>query len=107
LHSIVLKTLERKGKHFEGSIPHHLCFGSSVSAIGFAPDFPRWPRAQTGAPVTPAGTLHGQVTDPSGAVVPNATVAVIVSGGTGQAHSATTSRRAPMKLEISRPESTP
>ena len=36
------------------------------------------------------GTLHGQVTDPSGAVVPNATVAVLVSGG--QTHSATTNR---------------
>ena len=41
---------------------------------------------------TPAatGSLRGQVTDPSGAVVPNATVAILVSGG--QTHSATTSR---------------
>jgi hypothetical protein len=39
---------------------------------------------------TTAGTLRGQVTDPSGAVVANATVAVLVSGG--QTHSATTSR---------------
>jgi hypothetical protein len=36
------------------------------------------------------GTLRGQVTDPSGAVVANAAVAVLVSGG--QTHSATTSR---------------
>ncbi len=36
------------------------------------------------------GTLRGQVTDPSGAVVTNATVAVLVSGG--QTHSATTNR---------------
>ncbi len=36
------------------------------------------------------GTLHGQVTDPSGAVVANATVAVLVSGG--ETHSATSSR---------------
>ena len=36
------------------------------------------------------GTLRGQVTDPSGAVVANATVAVLVSGG--QTHSATTNR---------------
>jgi hypothetical protein len=38
---------------------------------------------------TMTGTLRGQVTDPSGAVVTNATVAVLVSGG--QTHSATTS----------------
>ena len=36
------------------------------------------------------GTLHGQVTDPSGAVVANAAVGVLVSGG--QTHSATTSK---------------
>jgi len=36
------------------------------------------------------GTLRGQVTDPSGAVVANATVAVLVSGG--QTHSAATNR---------------
>jgi hypothetical protein len=40
------------------------------------------------------GTLRGQVTDPSGAVVANATVAALVSGGLsgGQTHSATTSK---------------
>ena len=36
------------------------------------------------------GILRGQVTDPSGAVVTNATVAVLVSGG--PTHSATTNR---------------
>src|SRR6202140_5308899 len=39
---------------------------------------------------TTTGTLRGQVTDPSGAVVPSATVAVLVSGG--QPHSVTTNR---------------
>lgn len=38
------------------------------------------------------GTVRGQVTDPSGAVVANAIVAVIISGGTGQARSTTTSK---------------
>ena len=36
------------------------------------------------------GTLRGQVTDPSGAVVPGATVALLVSSG--QTHSVTTNR---------------
>jgi hypothetical protein len=45
--------------------------------------------AQT-QPAAATGTLHGQVTDPSGAVVANAAVAVVVSGG--RTHSATTSR---------------
>jgi hypothetical protein len=71
-----------------------IIFASAVlfSAIVFAPGFPALAHAQTDAAAAPAGTLHGQVTDPSGAVVPNATVAVIVSGGAGQAHSATTSK---------------
>jgi hypothetical protein len=41
------------------------------------------------------GTLRGQVTDPSGAVVPNATVAIQISGeqgSGGETHSATTNR---------------
>ena len=36
------------------------------------------------------GTLRGQVTDPSGAVVPNATIGILVPGGA--THTATTSR---------------
>src|SRR6266404_237194 len=46
---------------------------------------PAWAQSST-----TTGTLRGQVTDPSGAVVPSATVAVLVSGG--QPHSATTNR---------------
>jgi len=47
--------------------------------------------AQSSTPSsTTTGTLRGQVTDPSGAVVPDAAVAVLVSGG--QPHSATTNR---------------
>jgi len=43
-----------------------------------------------GQPTGTTGTLRGQVTDPSGAVVTNATVAVSVSGG--QTHSAATGK---------------
>ena len=46
-------------------------------------------QSPTQSPAT-TGTLRGQVTDPSGAVVTNATVAVLVSGG--QTHSVTTNR---------------
>ncbi|MGB8010861.1 MAG: carboxypeptidase regulatory-like domain-containing protein, partial [Terriglobales bacterium] len=54
---------------------------------------PAW--AQSAAPSSPqssttTGTLRGRVTDPSGAVVANAAVAVLVSGG--QTYSATTNR---------------
>ena len=42
------------------------------------------------------GTLRGQVVDPSGAVVPNATIAVIQSGG--QPHSAKTSNNGNYEL---------
>jgi len=41
-------------------------------------------------PTRRPGTLRGQVTDPSGAVVANATVAILVSGG--PTHSATTGK---------------
>ncbi len=46
--------------------------------------------SQSPSPPSTTGTLRGQVTDPSGAVVANATVAVLVSGG--HTHSATSSR---------------
>ena len=62
-----------------------------ATLIGLSP--PAWAQssAQSSAPSSATtGTLRGQVTDPSGAVVPNATVAVLVSGG--QPHSATTNR---------------
>ncbi len=39
---------------------------------------------------TATGTLRGQVTDPSGAVVPNATIGILVPGGA--THTATTTR---------------
>jgi hypothetical protein len=45
---------------------------------------------QVAPPQASTGTLHGQVTDPSGAVVSNATVAITAPGG--QTHSATTNR---------------
>ena len=48
------------------------------------------PATSTITAAATTGTLRGQVTDPSGAVVPNATVAIVVSGTT--THSATTSR---------------
>jgi hypothetical protein len=44
--------------------------------------------AQSSQPTAATGSLRGQVTDPSGAVVANATVAVLVSGG--PTHSTTT-----------------
>ncbi|MGA7138012.1 MAG: carboxypeptidase regulatory-like domain-containing protein, partial [Terriglobales bacterium] len=46
-------------------------------------------QSSTSSPTT-TGTLRGQVTDPSGAVVANATVAIVVSGK--QAYSATTGK---------------
>ena len=55
---------------------------------------PAWAQSQAQSLAT-TGTLRGQVTDPSGAVVPNATVAIQISGepgSGGQTHSATTSR---------------
>jgi hypothetical protein len=55
-----------------------------------APAFAQ-PQAQSSTTTsTTTGILRGQVTDPSGAVVANATVAILVSGG--QTHSATTNR---------------
>jgi hypothetical protein len=54
---------------------------------------PAWAQSSAPSPTQPTtttGTLRGQVLDPSGAVVPSAAVAVLVSGG--QPHSATTNR---------------
>ncbi len=55
-----------------------------ITAIAFALALPVLAQPQ------PSGTLRGQVTDPSGAVVPGATVAVLTSGG--PTHSSTTSK---------------
>jgi hypothetical protein len=55
--------------------------------IGFAAPASGQSQPQSSAAT---GTLRGQVTDPSGAVVANATVAVLVSGG--PTHSATTNK---------------
>ncbi len=60
-----------------------LCVVVSASLMGLATSA----LAQS-QPAT--GTLRGQVTDPSGAVVPNATVAILTSGG--PTHSSTSSR---------------
>src|ERR1700722_9917244 len=82
---------KRKGKNLKDRF---LIFASAIlfSALLWSPGSPAVAHAQTSAITAATATLHGQVTDPSGAVVPNATVAVIVSGGTGQAHSATTTK---------------
>ncbi len=50
----------------------------SAALIGLTA--PAWAQSQAQSSAT-TGTLRGQVTDPSGAVVANATVAILVSGG--------------------------
>jgi len=88
--------LERKGvrlKHLSVFVLANLTLAIliPVTLLGLAA--PAWAQssAQSSAQSTgTTGTLRGQVTDPSGAVVTNATVAVLVSGG--QTHSATTSK---------------
>jgi Carboxypeptidase regulatory-like domain/TonB dependent receptor len=62
----------------------------SVFILFLAVVIPAMLLGQAAPPQASSGTLHGQVTDPSGAVVSNAAVAVLVSGG--QTHSATTNR---------------
>jgi len=67
----------------------------SATLIGLSTPARAQSPAQSSTPsstqsLTTTGTLRGQVTDPSGAVVPSATVAVLVSGG--QPHSVTTNR---------------
>jgi hypothetical protein len=90
--SINVICLERKGvrlKHLSVFALANLTLAIliPVTMVGLAAPASAQSRAQS--PGT-AGTLRGQVTDPSGAVVTNATVAVLVSGG--QTHSATTSK---------------
>jgi hypothetical protein len=61
-----------------------------AALIGLAAPASAQSPTQSSAQSSTTGTLRGQVTDPSGAVVANATVAVLVSGG--QTHSATSSK---------------
>ncbi|HXA04774.1 MAG TPA: carboxypeptidase-like regulatory domain-containing protein, partial [Bryobacteraceae bacterium] len=64
-----------------------------IPATLIVPSAPAWAQSSAPSPTQPTtttGTLRGQVLDPSGAVVPSAAVAVLVSGG--QPHSATTNR---------------
>src|SRR5208282_994447 len=88
--------LERKGarlKHLSVFVLANLTLAIliPVTLVGLAAPASAQSTAQSSAqsPGT-TGTLRGQVTDPSGAVVTNATVAVLVSGG--QTHSAATSK---------------
>ena len=69
-------------------IPTSLIFAILISAALIGSTAPAWAQSQESSTTT--GTLRGQVTDPSGAVVANATVAILVSGG--PTHSATTNR---------------
>ena len=79
-------------KHFSVCIVTNLILAILIPAtlIGLAATALAQSAAQSSSTSTTTGTLRGQVTDPSGAVVANATVAVLVSGG--QTHSATTNR---------------
>jgi Carboxypeptidase regulatory-like domain/TonB dependent receptor len=84
--------LERIGcvlKYLSVFISANVISAILIPAMLIVPSAPAW--AQSPAPSSSTtGTLRGQVTDPSGAVVPSAAVAVLVSGG--QPHSATTNR---------------
>jgi len=100
MFSINFICLERKGarlKHLSVFVLANLTLAILIPAmlVGLAAPASAQSSAQSPgqSPAQPpgtTGTLRGQVTDPSGAVVTNATVAVLVSGG--QTHSATTSK---------------
>jgi hypothetical protein len=85
--SINLIGLERKGVHLKHLSVFLLAILIPATLIGLAAPASAQSQAQSS---TTTGTLRGQVMDPSGAVVTNATVAVLVFGG--QTHSATTNR---------------
>jgi hypothetical protein len=76
-------------RHISVLILTNLILRSLILATLIGLAAPASAQSQAQSPAT-TGTLRGQVTDPSGAVVTNATVAVLVSGG--QTHSATTSK---------------
>lgn len=94
MFSINVIRLERIGcvlKYLSVFILTNLILAILIPAtlIGLAAPASAQSQAQSSSTTT-TGTMRGQVTDPSGAVVANATVAVLVSGG--QTHSATTNR---------------
>lgn len=82
-------TLKHLSVFIVGSLTLAILISTTLAAPASAQPAPS--SAQASASTSAAtGTLRGQVTDPSGAVVANAAVGVLVPGG--QTHSATTSK---------------
>ncbi|HVT95904.1 MAG TPA: carboxypeptidase regulatory-like domain-containing protein [Acidobacteriaceae bacterium] len=57
------------------------CVPSSPAQEAVAPTTPSVPQVTSGAPTQNAGGIRGQVADPSGAVIPNATIVVLDTAG--------------------------
>jgi len=81
---VLIQFLKEKGIHLKRSFAFIFVVVILATLLGLS----CLAVAQTEPAAT--GTLRGQVTDPSGAVVPNAAVAILTSGG--PTHSATSSR---------------